>query len=90
MRMSAPRRLVAGVDCRALVARCCVPGFAQPASRLVVDDRRGRDAPLSLAEDQQRLGANAVMLHRVGRGLGLHELLVGGQVGDVDYQPDSL
>jgi hypothetical protein len=60
--------------------RSCGRRFVR--SRLVVDDRRGRDAPLSLAEDQQRLGANAVMLHRVDRGLGLHELLVGGQVGD--------
>jgi hypothetical protein len=46
--------------------------------------------PLSLAENQQRLGVNAVVLHRLGCGIRLHELLERGHVGYLDYQPDPL
>jgi hypothetical protein len=33
---------------------------------------------------------NAVVLHRLRRRLGLHELLEGRKVGDLDDQPDTL
>ena len=53
-------------------------------------DRRRRPQELSLVEDQDGLGPNAVMLHRIGCRLGLHELLKRGHVRDVRDQADTI
>src|SRR5439155_17846369 len=47
---------------------------------------RDRPPGLPLGEYQQRLGANPVVLHRIGSRLGLHHSLEGSHVGDVDDQ----
>ena len=52
-------------------------------------ERCGRGAP-SLGENQEGVGVDPVVLHRFGRGLGLHELLKRGKVGDLDDQPNAL
>jgi hypothetical protein len=53
-----------------------------------------RNAPsanvLSLGEDHEGVRVDPVVLHRLGRRLGLHELLKRGKVGDLGDQANTL
>ncbi len=52
--------------------------------------RRESFEALRLVENQERLRANAVGLHRIGGRLRLHELLKGSQVRDLRDQSDAV
>lgn len=67
-------------------ARCGSSDQARTAD----PDRPTRRRGLSLGEDQQRRGTDAIVLHRVRCCLGLHELLIRGEVRDLDNQPNPV